>query len=54
MVQNGKCSYFNSREHWRNLPNLPTKGQSTFLYVLVFDVLPRLTLNDLHIKLAYE
>jgi hypothetical protein len=52
--KNGNCSYFNSRKHRRNLPNLPTKGQGTFLYVLVFDVLPWLTLNDLHIELAYE
>jgi len=53
-LKNGNYSYFNSREHRWNLPNLPTKGQGTFLYVLVFDVLPWLTLNDLHIKLAYE
>ena len=37
----------------KNLPNFPNKGQSIPLYILIFDMLPWLTSNDLK-KLDYD
>lgn len=47
IMKNETDSYFDGRKHWRNLPYLPTEGCSSFSYILIFDVLPRLTLNNL-------
>lgn len=40
-------AHLDRREHGRNLPYLPTEGCGGLSYVLVFDVLPRLPLDDL-------